>query len=106
MSNDAGGKSALSDQLGLAPERKELDVFDWHEALDRASLFANLVDTELLQLAAVQRDDEARAKIELAASALAESYQILGRRRFPEGTSETTGPNDKYPTPASSVLKD
>lgn len=93
MNSDDGGKSALSDELGLQPERKKLDEFDWHEALDRASLFASLVETELLQLAAVQSDNEVRQKIERAATELAESYQILGRRRFAVGSAETMGPN-------------
>lgn len=82
--------TSRSFRVGCHPER-EPDEFDWHEALDRAALFARLVDTELLQLAAVQIDDEVRAKIALAAASLAEAYQMLGLRRFADGNPKTMG---------------
>lgn len=80
-----------NDGLGLEPQRKKLDEFDWHEALDRASLFERLLDTELLQLAAVQSDDDVRQKIESAVAELAEVVQLIGRRRFYAGMAETIG---------------
>lgn len=80
-----------NDGLGLEPQRKKLDEFDWHEALDMASLFERLLDTELLQLAAVQSDDDVRQKIESAVAELAEVVQLIGRRRFYAGMAETIG---------------
>ena len=54
------------------------DAFHQHEALDRTSMFAQMVGIWLLEHPAVQANQKVRKKVEKAANLLSEAYQEIG----------------------------
>lgn len=63
-------------------DHKPLDEFHWHEAMHMASAFAEMVERHLLEHRAVQSCDEVKELVETAVDALADAYQVLGRKKF------------------------
>lgn len=54
------------------------DEFHRHEALDRASMFSQMVGIWLLEHPSVQANAKVRKKVEKAANLLTEAYQEIG----------------------------
>jgi hypothetical protein len=55
-----------------------LDEFHYHEAMDRAAMLTDMVDSYLIQHPVFKAEKEYAKKVEKAAMLLAEAYQIAG----------------------------
>ena len=55
-----------------------LDEFHYHEAMDRAAMLTDMVDSYLVQHPVFKAEKEFAEKIEQAGMLLAEAYQIVG----------------------------
>jgi hypothetical protein len=66
-------ESKLSDLIG---------ELDYHEAMDRTYMIADIVDQHLIQHQVFKVEKEYAEKIEAAGMLLAEAYQIIANIRF------------------------
>ncbi len=62
----------------MSPEFTELDEYHAHEALDRASMMCNVVESELFNHPFVQAHPEIAEKVRSAITCLADAYQAIG----------------------------
>jgi hypothetical protein len=58
-----------------------MDEFHYHEALDRAHVICENIDSHLLQHPVCKLDKEVASKVELALNTLYEAYQIIGNKQ-------------------------
>ena len=56
----------------------ELDIFHYHEALDRCHVLGSQIDDVLLEHPVVRKHKKIRKKVDKAAFLLAEAYQMIG----------------------------
>jgi len=66
--------------------KEELDKFHYHEALDRASMLSDMVDTYLMSHPAIEAHPEIKEKVEWAFRNLYDAYQQVsaaGHAAFP-----------------------
>jgi len=57
---------------------KGLDRFHYHEALDRAYLVADLMETALVEHPVIMKHKELRKNIKKAQQLILDSYQMIG----------------------------
>jgi len=62
--------------------KEVLDEFHYHEAMDRCSLIADLIDSSLIQHPVFKVEKEVAEKVEEANMLLYEAYQLLGSIHF------------------------
>jgi hypothetical protein len=65
----------------------EMDDYSRHEALDRASIFCNMLSDQLLDHHFIQEHPRFRGKVEAAIRLLAGLYQEIGAEHFSEPVS-------------------
>lgn len=56
----------------------ELDEYNYHEALDRASCVAEIIENMLIKHSVVQEHKDVKELVEKAQEYILEAYQILG----------------------------
>ena len=61
---------------------QKLDQFHQHEALDRCSVFINIIESELLRHEFVQAHKKIKRLVESAANDLAQAYQLIGAKEL------------------------
>jgi hypothetical protein len=67
----------------------KLDVFYYHEALDRAYIVANTIEDVLVEHPVIKKHKELRKRIKKAQQLILEVYQLVGGldlKLFPEKT--------------------
>lgn len=57
---------------------KKLDEYHYHEALDRASSVAEIIEIMLIQHPVVKEHKDVKELVEKAQECILEAYQILG----------------------------
>ena len=60
----------------------KLDKYSYHEALDRAYLVCDIVDSHLLEHPVIQQHKELKKKVKKAVRLLAEVYQMSANIRL------------------------
>jgi hypothetical protein len=59
-------------------DKRSLSEFDYHEALDRTGMMADMVNSYLIQHQVSKVEKEFAKKVKRAGALLAEAYQIIG----------------------------
>ena len=77
-----------------------IDEFHWHEALDRASLTADIVERALAEHPVIKGDPEFTRLVNTAVDALCTLYQAIAVR--PESMGDSDSPNVGGEAPAAS----
>ncbi len=60
-------------------DKRKLDAFDYHEALDRASMIRDIMEDQLACMPAIRKHKKLRKSLEKSMDIIGELYQDIGR---------------------------